>query len=472
MMQDAPEPRFTQPQLEQPPAGPLAKPTAPPEKTYVSRSTQVASPTFPPPQQAHDSLSTAAVPELEAAALYGLAGQVVQSIAPHTEAHPASLLLQLLTAFGNMVGHGPHCMVGETRHALNLFVVLVGDSSKARKGSSWHQIARLLEEFGNPWMRSRVNHDRVSAVGLSFLLRDRRSPPADNRLLVLCEDSGSVLSALKHDKGQLAPLLRAAWDSGNLPILDPRNPVRATGAHLSLIVHTTQRELVQNLTNDAAHNGFGNRCLWACVRRSQCLPEGGSPAEADLLACVIGLRHALHWATAKPEILLTRNAAARALWQERYPDLSQLHAGLRGAATSRAEAQVLWLSAIYATLDSTSTITRPHLEAALAVWNYCSASAALLFGLSTGDPIADRIREAIEASGNGLTRQNIRRLFSGHIDTQRLNAALDHLESLQAIESFDEPTAGRPSTRWSRTPPQEATSSPPAGPGPLSTVAL
>jgi hypothetical protein len=33
---------------------------------------------------------------------------------------------------------------------------------------------------------------------------------------------------------------------------------------------------------------------------------------------------------------------------------------------------------------------------ALAVWDYCSASASLLFGDSTGDPIADRIREALE----------------------------------------------------------------------------
>jgi hypothetical protein len=34
-------------------------------------------------------------------------------------------------------------MVGATRHTLNLFLVLVGESSKARKGTSWNQIARL-----------------------------------------------------------------------------------------------------------------------------------------------------------------------------------------------------------------------------------------------------------------------------------------------------------------------------------------
>jgi hypothetical protein len=38
----------------------------------------------------------------------------VRTLAPHTEAQPEAILLQLLAAFG----HGPHCMVGATRHTL------------------------------------------------------------------------------------------------------------------------------------------------------------------------------------------------------------------------------------------------------------------------------------------------------------------------------------------------------------------
>jgi hypothetical protein len=110
------------------------------------------------------------------------------------------------------------------------------------------------------------------------------------------------------------------------------------------------------------------------------------------------LRRALDWATAAPEILFRRDDAARELWQDCYPALSQLRQGLRGAATSRAEAQVLRLSAIYAALDNSSVVGLPHLRAALAVWDYCSASASHLFGESTGDAIADRIREALEES--------------------------------------------------------------------------
>ena len=74
----------------------------------------------PQPQHSYD-------PMFEQYALYGLAGQAVRTLAPHTEAQPEAILLQLLAAFGNVIGPGPHCIVGATRHTLNLFVVLVGE---------------------------------------------------------------------------------------------------------------------------------------------------------------------------------------------------------------------------------------------------------------------------------------------------------------------------------------------------------
>jgi hypothetical protein len=63
-------------------------------------------------------------PTLADAAYYGVAGRAVRTIAPHTEADPAAILLQFLAAFGNMVGPAPHCVVESTRHNLNLFVIL------------------------------------------------------------------------------------------------------------------------------------------------------------------------------------------------------------------------------------------------------------------------------------------------------------------------------------------------------------
>jgi hypothetical protein len=339
-------------------------------------------------------------------------------------------------------------MVDATRHGLNLFVVLVGDSSKARKGTSWSQVARLFAEVDRPWLTTRVTNARLTAGGLVYALRDQQ-PPTDRRLLAISEEFVAILDAMKRSKGNLSPLFRNAWDSGDLPSLDMHQHLQATGTHFSLIAHITQRELAQSLHRTETHNGFANRCLWLWVQRSNCLPDGGSLGANELSAVARELRLALDWAAATPEILFRRDHQARELWQDCYPALSQLHPGLRGAATSRAEAQVLRLSAIYAAIDSSPVVGLPHLQAALAVWDYCATSASLLFGDSTGDPIADRIREALEGAPDGLSKSQIRRLFQGHVSTDRIDAALEQLIALDAADCHSQVTGGRPATRWS-----------------------
>jgi len=347
-------------------------------------SAQAPVPMEDPPPIQHE-LSTSPPPRAPAelrlggSALYGLAGSAVRTMAPHTEAHTSAILLQLLAAFGNVVGPGPHCMVGATRHGLNLFVVLVGESSKGRKGTSWNQIARLFSEVDRPWLDTRVTTARLTPSGLVYTLRDQESP-TDRRLLALSEEFASVLQFLRRSSGQLSPLLRCAWDSGHLRTIDRHRPLQATGAHISLIAHITQRDLEQHLHPTEAHNGFANRCLWTFVQRRKCLPEGGSLGSDELSGIARELRRALDWAASEKEILFRRDQAARELWNDCYPALSQARPGLYGAATSRAEAQVLRLSAIYAALDCSSIVALPHLQAGLAVWEYCAAGAPLLFG--------------------------------------------------------------------------------------------
>jgi hypothetical protein len=55
------------------------------------------------------------------------------------------------------------------------------------------------------------------------------------------------------------------------------------------------------------------------------------------------------------------------VWATVYEDLSEGKAGLLGSMTSRAEAQVLRLSMVFALLDCSTTIRAEHLRAALAV---------------------------------------------------------------------------------------------------------
>src|SRR5580704_5097738 len=310
-------------------------------------------------------------PALDAAAFHGVAGFLVRTLAPHTEADPAAVLLQFLAAFGNLVGPAPHCRVGTTRHGLNLFVILVGESSKARKGTSWRQISSLLAEADPLWSSHRVTTARPTLTSILHALRDQPSV-SDCRLFLLSEEFASVLHTLGRQTGQLSPLLRRAWDGGDLYGLDSRLPAQATAAHITLVGHVTKAELAHHLSHTDSANGFANRCLWTSVRRSKSLPDGGSLSPEQQSALAAELRRTLDWVHGQNEIFFSRTPAARELWNDRYAALSQGREDAFGAATSRAEAQVLRLSAIYAALDTSPLIDACHLQAALAVWDYCS----------------------------------------------------------------------------------------------------
>jgi hypothetical protein len=218
-------------------------------------------------------------PVLPSVALQGLAGDVVRTIEPHSEADPAAILIQTLAAVGNMIGPGPHCLVESTRHALNLYAVLVGETSKGRKGTSWGHIERLCSRIEEQWARGRVTGGLSSAEGLISEVRDDTDPPSDRRLLIVQSEFASVLKVMQREGNNLSPLLRAAWDSGNLRTLVKHDPLKATGAHISIVGHITHPELLRYLSDTEQHNGFANRLLWCCIKRSKFLPEGGSVCE-------------------------------------------------------------------------------------------------------------------------------------------------------------------------------------------------
>ena len=80
-------------------------------------------------------------------AFHGIAGEIVQTIAPHTEADPAALMVQFLVTFGSVIGRGPHFTAEADQHYTNQFCVLVGETSAGRKGSSLGHITRLLHRL-------------------------------------------------------------------------------------------------------------------------------------------------------------------------------------------------------------------------------------------------------------------------------------------------------------------------------------
>lgn len=400
------------------------------------------------------------------AALTGLAGDVVRTILPHTEADPHAILGQFLAGFGNVIGHGPHFTVEADRHGANLFVVLVGRTAKGRKGTSWGQARKPLESADPDWARTRVQSGLSSGEGLIWAVRDairRREGGrdeqvvdegvADKRLLVHESEFASSLCVMRREGNILSAIARLAWDTGDLRVLTKNSQAVATGSHISLIGHITQAELKRHLDETEAANGFANRFLWLWVKRSKVLPEGGSLQADELQWLASRLRAAVDFSRNAGE--LRRDDEARELWCTVYPALSEGQMGLYGAITSRAEAQVMRLALIYALLDRSAAIGRRHLEAGLALWNYCDASCRYLFGSALGDSVADALLVALRQQPEGMTRTQVRDHFGRHARSPDLDRALGLLREHRLVTCQSVETGGRPAERWLAT--QDAT---------------
>ena len=406
---------------------------------------------------------------LDEAAFYGLAGDIVRAIEPHTEADPVALLIDLLVSFGNMVGRNSYFVADGAFHYPNMFVVMVGRTAKGRKGTARVRVRNVVEPVEPDWAKDCVQAGLSSGEGLIWAVRDpifkneairEKGKPtgdyqdvqtdegvADKRLLITEGEFASVLRVAGRDGSTLSPTLRQAWDKGDLRTLTKNSPAKATGAHISIIGHITGDELRRYMDNTESANGFANRFIWQCVERSKCLPEGGKIHEVDFDPLRERLMRAVEFG--KQPRKMQRDGEARAIWIKVYPELSEGKPGMLGAITSRAEAQVMRLAMIFALLDCSSLIRAEHIKAALAVWERAEQAARYIFGDALGDPVADELLAALRRAGaHGMTRTDIRDLFRRHKGKNAINQALASLLEYGYVRSEKCETGGRTVEVW------------------------
>jgi hypothetical protein len=410
-------------------------------------------------------------PELNRLAVRGVLGDLVRAIEPHSEADPAALLIQSFVAYGNTLNRAPHFRAEADKHCMNLFAALVGETSKGRKGTSWGYIRQVFEQVDPDWTSTRVLNGLSSGEGLIWAVRDPTSKTepireqgkptgdyqttivdqgvSDKRLLVMESEFAGVLSVMSREGNTLSALIRQAWDKGDLRTMTRHEPAQATGAHISLVVHVTKDELCRLMETNEASNGFCNRFLWLCVKRSKILPEGGQFDAAHEPVLIQRLKQAVTFGREAHE--LKRDADTRVLWCKVYGELSEGKPGLLGAVTSRAEAQVMRLACLYALQDMSYVVQPDHLTAALAIWEYCEASARYIFGQRLGDPIADALLPALRSHPDGMTRTEIRDWFGRNRKAHEIDRGL-LLLAKQGLARMEESQpgefGGRPIERW------------------------
>jgi hypothetical protein len=422
-------------------------------------------------------------PPPQEAAFYGLAGDIVRAIGPHTEADPVAILAQVMTVFGNIVGRRNYFYVDGARHHPNLFVVVVGDTSKARKGTSWNRVRETFANAGleDSWMRERIQNGLSTGEGLIKFVRDAvfeeeadgnggfrtvECDPGvyDKRLLVFEAEYARVLGVMGRKDSILSTILRLAWDGDDLGIMTKNSSLRATDPHISVIGQITCEDLRDNLKGTDAANGFANRNIYLCVRRSKLLPHGGDTEalNAVLQPLQSRLKKIISVACDTENVSLDPKEAERRIifdpqaherWSEIYADLAEGMPGLLGWVTARGEAQVVRLALTYALLDASDVIRLPHLEAGVALWRYAEASAAYIFGDNLGDADADKILALLKKAGkNGSTRTEIGDEMAGHhITRARMKRALELLSRYGRAVMEQRRTRGRSEEVWRAT---------------------
>jgi hypothetical protein len=399
-------------------------------------------------------------------AYYGVVGQIVDAIEPHTEADPHAVLVQTLVGLGNLLGRGARFAVEADEHTTVLYALVVGETAKGRKGTSLGYVRKLLAHADSDYNSKRVANGLSSGEGLVWTVRDEASKllkPEDDggewteevvdpgiedkRLLVIESEFAQALKVMARPGNTLSPALRGLWDNGVAGMLTKHDPTKATNAHVSIIGHIVRNELRRELAATEQANGFANRFLFCCAQRSKELPNGGAFELGMNLALEVSniVQKAALICKGAP---LVRDDQAQALWVQEYSRLSAGAPGMLGAVTGRAEALVTRLSLLYAILDESHRIRVGHLAAALEVWRYCEDSAKYIFGDATGDPVADEILTALLSAGaKGMSRTEVRDLFSRH-RTDRVGSALTAL-TLAGLASYEKvETGGRPAERW------------------------
>jgi Protein of unknown function (DUF3987) len=398
-------------------------------------------------------------PVMHDAAYYGLAGEVVRSIEPHSEADPVAILLQFLAAFGNAVGLSPYYQVEGDKHRAKLFVVTSGATSKGRKGTALGRIRQLMRIADPDWERDNIQSGLSSGEGVIFHVRDPISTlgkdgktevdagVTDKRLMLVTEEFAGTLRVMERAGNTLSPVLRDAWGTSKLQTLTKNSPIKATDSHISIIGHVTDDELRAVLTKVEMANGFANRFLFTRVKRSKLLPHGGHLDDATLQR--LGKQVAERLKQARDLGRITMTDVAAEAWAENYTELSGDRPGLLGAILGRAEAQVTRLALIYALLDNKTQMDLPHLGAALVVWAFCEDSATQIWGDMIGDDVPDTIFAALKSGGStGLRRTEMSNLFSRHVPSARITTALETLERTGKAERVPGPTVGHGERRW------------------------
>ena len=394
-------------------------------------------------------------PVLKKGALYGIAGDIVSILSAKSEVDQVAILVTFLIEFGVQCGTNVNFTIGNDRHYPRTYAVIVGVSSKSRKGTSGRAVEKIFS-FEDGARRS--SGPLSSGEGLIYTVRDEikeyrvdkitgvgewivTDPGVeDKRLFIIEEEFSNTLRVIRRSGNTLSTVLRCAWDGGKLEPLTKNSRISATNPHIGIVGHITIFELQQLIKTNEIFSGFANRFLWICSRRQGFVPNPRQIVDWEIQSIQRELKKLLKHAQKSSLVKLSKQA--KTFWRDKYPNISKDRHGIVGNILNRAEVQVLRLSLIYALLDGCKIIDEAHLAAALTLWDYAEGSTNFIFVNHKMNPVAFKILDSIKDRGK-MTFTELRDLFSRNTNREAIENAVQELVAVGIVEIMEE-HSGRP----------------------------
>jgi hypothetical protein len=402
------------------------------------------------------------MPVANAQVWQSVAGNFVADLHGKTEASPMALLPTFLAVLGGLAIN-PHAQHEATKHPLLIWPVIIGTSSKARKGQSLDLVMSAFQQSADGYIPT-PQSGITSGEGLIHAIRDaktdkdgnillnRNGEPIDEgvqdkRLLLVLPEFATLLQVMGRNGNTTSGNARVAWDGKALQNLNKNSPEKVTKPHITIIAHTTPSELRELYNPREMSNGLGNRFNYFLADRAGKVPSPDIYVPSDGLKADI--KKVVQFSTHAQ--LIQRSAEAEEYWASKYAELSEEASGLVGAMHARDEAYAMRYSCLHALMRCSNTVEIQDIEAALDLIIYNEATLKYQFEATDFDPDIPKLIAAINASPEReLSRSEIHKnVFKGH----KAASALDDMKlkcvELGAITVRKESTKGNDAEIWS-----------------------
>lgn len=393
-------------------------------------------------------------------AFIGYVREFVELVEPTTESDPHALLFTLLQTFGCDVSKNPYFETDGKKQRTNLLGSLAGPTNAGRKGTALSNVKKLYELINPEFVNKNFCTGMTSGEGITSKIRDTSDSDKgvdDKRLFVVETEFAKPLNNMKREGSNLGGTIRQIFDCDKIGSMARGNQDSCLEPRVAIHAHSTVEELKGMLAEMDKVNGFGNRFLFVCTRRSKELPHGGNVHFPALFALAERIKSVV--IRAQTQVLEMKwSPEAYVLWETVYSDLTSDD---DGKLVSRGAPIVVRLAMIYALMDPITytygvvhgdchKVLIEHLKAALEVWRYCKDSAIHIFGDARYAALANSILDKLKSAGPiGMTQTQISLSFSRNKSASELQRALLLLKGKGIIKSTEEPTNGRPVTKWS-----------------------